>query len=554
MSEFFVNVYRASTGSKATNRWSLSLAVVLAVFSFLIYACTILTLPQIRNASACCEASGISAAISNVMYGAPLGSMYSGVYRYFSDRLDEPFSQAIEEARTPGTGLPAAPPGALILTTTDGNGIGYPLFATAAFRLFGIHAWALKLSMLLLMAFSAAAFIWRFHSTAFAGVVTLYFAALTVMLFTILVREPLVASFVPVGGVRYFSLVSVLPVFHILLSLFDPCPPQRDAAIRDGVLLALQMAILLLVVLARGTALPQIAAIALVGLALAWRRRRSPDRLRALLGQLAAMGAVSVAGLSVIALAVPRDYLTEERFGPTVWERVIAGLGTNPAWPFDGVNDMFDCKKFIPAGLQHGTKDHNAHCIWFDYLARHNPPIETSKEEINGGRYEAVLRDAFFEIAARYPGDMLKTFFYYKPRAIVLIIPRSIGFKFDGDRPPALAPVAPYPRVAYVPLFLSLTGVLIHFAIGTVSTTELRRVAGVTLLSTLFTLPAYFVAWAAPHTSADFLLYCLLGLGLAFGAIVIRVRHALWPAAHVSENVPENVPETGGPLPETTRA
>ena len=165
-------------------------AVALAVLAFVIYACTVLTLPQVRNSPACCELSGIAAAISNIMYGTPLGSLYSGTFSYFDDRIHEPLSQTLEQAQIPGAGLPAIPSGTLYATTRDGNGIGYPLVATAAFRLFGIHAWALQLTMLLLMAVSAAAFLWRFPSAAFAGVVTLYFTALTVMLFTSVVWEP----------------------------------------------------------------------------------------------------------------------------------------------------------------------------------------------------------------------------------------------------------------------------------------------------------------------------------------------------------------------------
>src|ERR1700738_877359 len=67
--------------------------VALAVLAFAIYACTVLTLPQVRNSLACCESSGVAAAISNIMYGTPLGSLYSGTFDYFNDRLDVPLSQ-----------------------------------------------------------------------------------------------------------------------------------------------------------------------------------------------------------------------------------------------------------------------------------------------------------------------------------------------------------------------------------------------------------------------------------------------------------------------------
>src|SRR5580692_6824981 len=102
-------------------------AVALAVLSFFIFACTVLTLPQTRNSLACCESSGIAAGISNIRYGTPLGSLYSGTFSYFNDRIHEPLSQTLEQAQKPGAGLPAIPSGTLYTTTRDGNGIGYPL-------------------------------------------------------------------------------------------------------------------------------------------------------------------------------------------------------------------------------------------------------------------------------------------------------------------------------------------------------------------------------------------------------------------------------------------
>ncbi len=75
------------------------------------------------------------------MYGAPLGTLYSGVLDYFNKLSNELLDEALEKAQTPGAGLPATPPGVLNKTTRDSNGIAYPPVATA-FRLFGLHAWA----------------------------------------------------------------------------------------------------------------------------------------------------------------------------------------------------------------------------------------------------------------------------------------------------------------------------------------------------------------------------------------------------------------------------
>jgi hypothetical protein len=344
--------------------------------------------------------------------------------------------------------------------------------------------------------------------------------------------EPRWEPQIAVGGVRYFSLVSVLPLFHILLTLLDPRPAQRETATRDAVLLALQAAIFVLTVLVRGSTLPQVAGIALVCVVLAWKHWRKTERLRALLGRLAVIGLASVVCLSVIAAAVPRDYLTEGRFGPAIWERVTQGLGTNPAWPFPGVNDMFDCKAFMPEGLQPARSMRTATASGSTVL-KHNIPIETAGDKVLDGSYETAMREAFFIIAARYPADVLKTFIYYKPLHIVASMRKSMRFNFGGDqsraRDPAEPRLIPYPPLAIGLLFVSLAVTLVHFGIGAVSTAELSRVGGVTLLLAAFTLPTYFAVWASPPTAGDLLFYCLFGLGLTVGAMLVAARSALQP-------------------------
>ena len=146
------------------------------------------------------------------------------------------------------------------------------------------------------------------------------------------------------------------------------------------------------------------------------------------------------------------------------------------------------------------------------------------------------MREAFFAIAERYPADVLKTFVFYKPKRIVTSVSRSMMFNFGGDqsraRDPAGPPVVPYPPLAIGLLFVSLAVALVHFGIGAVSTVELSRIVGVTLLLAAFTLPTYLAVWAAPPTAADLLLYCLFGLGLAAGVMLVAVRSALPPSSH----------------------
>jgi hypothetical protein len=135
------------------------------------------------------------------------------------------------------------------------------------------------------------------------------------------------------------------------------------------------------------------------------------------------------------------------------------------------------------------------------------------------------MREAFFKIAARYPGQVLKAFIYYKPRYIVWSIGQSLTFNFAGDQTKAVdpggPPVVPYPPLAIALLLGSLAAAFLFFSVEAIAIRDLARMAGLTLLSAFFTIPAYLAAWAMPHTSGDLLFYRLFAIGLLFGALVV---------------------------------
>src|ERR1700730_6556758 len=95
-----VSAMSASDGAAGNQaRRDSILVVALALLAFVIYACAVFAIPQVRNTLACCESSGIAAAISNIKYDTPLGSLYSGVFNYFDGRIQEPLSQVLEQAQ-----------------------------------------------------------------------------------------------------------------------------------------------------------------------------------------------------------------------------------------------------------------------------------------------------------------------------------------------------------------------------------------------------------------------------------------------------------------------
>jgi hypothetical protein len=385
--------------------------IILAALSFLIYVCTAFALPQQRDNTFNIERSSLAAAVSNIVYGARLGMLYSGALERFFATIDTPLRQVLDEWPSDRQ------PGNLVGVSADGSGVGYVLTATMAMRLFGLHAISLPLFMVALMGLSALALLWRFHGDL-AGLVVLYFCSLTVLLFTKLVWDSVYAQQIPVGGIRYFSLVAILPAFHLFADLLDPPTGEADPTRRNNVLLGAQATILVFAVLVRTSALSLIGAIVLAWLLIAWRSRDNTDRLSMVIRKGAVMTLVGIGFVAAVALSVP-DYVKSGRFSSTLWHRAVVSLTTNPAWPFGDVAQMYDCDRYFPGGLLNPNGDYIGHCIWIDYASRHDMSDREMLAGVYSGHYEAVLRGAFIEIVRRYPSEVLKTFFYYKSSRIV---------------------------------------------------------------------------------------------------------------------------------------
>jgi hypothetical protein len=487
------------------------IGIMLAALSFLIYVCTVLSLPQQRDNPFNVERTSLTAAVSNIVYRARLGRIYSGALERFFATIERPLQQVLDEW----------PPdrqqrGNLVGVSTDGNGVGYILAATMAMRFFGLHAVSLPLFTAALMGLSAFLLLWRFHGDL-VRLVVLYFCSLTVLLFTMVVWDPAYAEQIAVGGIRYFSLVAILPAFHVLFDLLDRPAGDAGAGTRNNFLLGAQATILLFAVLVRTSAGSLIGAIVLVWLFMAWRSRGNPGQLRMVMRKGAVVALVGIGFVATVVLLVP-GYANSGRFSSAFWHRVLASLTTNPAWPFGDVAQMYDCNRYYPPGMRDGNGDHAAYCVWVDYAIRHDMSNREINTEIYGHRYEQVMREAFIEIARRYPGEVLRTFFYYKPR----LIPWALGLVLRTN-------MNVFPPLS-IGLLVAALGNLLVCLVGPAGelAPERRRVIVVaTLLFTASTIPPYLVAWANPGTVADLAFYSVFCAGLALGGLCLGIRAGL---------------------------
>jgi len=477
--------------------------LVLTLLSFCIYAVVLFSLSQDRDAAFAVDRSSVAAAVSNIAYGAPFGTVHSGVLEHFLRHVEAPLQEVFDEIGSDETSV-----GPVMPTIHDGNGSGYIVFATVALRLFGLHSWSLLLLMLGVMGFSALSLLARFGGTI-AEVVILYFCGLTFMLFTALIWDPANSLQMSVSGSRYFTLVAILPAFHLLFEIVHGPGSEPERARRRDFLLAAQTAIFVLSVLVRSSVAPTAGALGVVWLGLLWRRRHAEAELRSLGRKAAIIGLVAVGFVGILILILPFDYVTEGRFTKTFWELLVVGLGVNPAWPFGDLRDIFDCRQYIPEGLVSSLVDRNGHCMWWHYAAKHKIPATEVIDGTYGGRYEIAMRNAFLKISWLYPVEVLATFFYYKPKIIISSILASLETRLVS-----------YPPLAIGLLFASFANLLAYFVVGARLPAPNRKlIVKAAMLFAAAAVPSYLVAWASPWTTGDLLFYCVFCIGLLSGLV-----------------------------------
>jgi hypothetical protein len=107
------------------------------LLAFVIYACATVFSNQSAQGdgylSYDIERTGIASAISNIVYGAPIATVYRNLFNtfvYSGTPLNELLQQAERKQIEPGELIPYAP---------DGIGIGQAVFTTVAMSLFGVH-------------------------------------------------------------------------------------------------------------------------------------------------------------------------------------------------------------------------------------------------------------------------------------------------------------------------------------------------------------------------------------------------------------------------------
>ena len=411
---------------------------ILAAASFLLYAIAAIVAFYRMPTSWSPEYDlSIPSAISNVVYGLQLGLTDSNVLAVFKNTLGtERVTPASVEKAVAVTARGDLGRGTA-LTTTDGIGIGQVLFIDLAMRLFGPHLSSILYGFLLFMGLSTWAFIGRYKDDRLIFV-PLQFVALTCMLLTPLLTEPIIHDQISIGGNRFFGILGILPALHILFEFADGAVPTRDVARKNWILLGTQAFILALVLLVRSANAYMLAPAICVALFSVRRCRDNPaerQRLYRKFGNTAILGIVFT---SILIACVP-NYVKSGRIGGIFWHRAFTSFVMHPEWPFGNLRDVYECTKYIPEGLQRdGNSDRNGHCIWWAYPPNRTGTDAEVQEGTYGPEYETALRRATFYVIFSYPRQALQLYFYHKPKFILRTLRAALDWQLERVPPSIL--------------------------------------------------------------------------------------------------------------------
>jgi hypothetical protein len=399
---------------------------LIAVLSFVLYGSGVFALHQNRAAGWGVEAEGaIPVAVSYLAYGTPLGAVDENVVNRFLKWQTTNIQQILAEAARK-----QIPHDSISPIWGDGIGVGTDLFVIGAMGIFGLRISSLVLLYLVIIGASAITFVLRYQDRR-SLVVPLYFFAATIMLATPLGTSKFSIEQMPIGGSRYFVMAAILPALHICFEFLEQDGAARiiDAAPKM-LLLFVQALILSFSILVRSSAIYLMGFIFGVGIWRLFRARFARHPSLAFMNKAAIIGLAFGLWATFVVVTLPA-YVKDGRAWGNFWHRSFVGLSFHPAWPYGDLSQKYDCTRVFPKGLGDDNPDHRGFCVWFAYPP--NVPLPDSEvwKGIFSGKYEKVLRGAFFYVIGHYPKQVFETYAYDKSNLIANTLAQASNYLFE---------------------------------------------------------------------------------------------------------------------------
>jgi hypothetical protein len=504
-----------------TREFIIGMRRVLAAASFLLYAIAAIVAVHSSPSSWAAERElSIPTAISNAVYGLPLGLIDSNVLAEFHDTMAaEGVNPASVAKAVEVAGRGDIPRGNTIATAVgvDGIGMGQPLFIDLAMRLFGPHLRSISYFFLLLMGFAALSFVGRYDDRRLIFV-PLYFAALTCMLLTPLLTDPVARDQGPIGGNRLFGILGILSALHIFFEFADGADRPDDQTWKNWTLLGIQLLILAFTIMVRTAAAYLLAPLICAAL-VAGRRNRDNRILQwGFCRKLGYAAMLCIVFTSAVIACLP-NYVKSGRMSGTFWHRAFGSFAAHPEWPFGNLREVYDCTKYFPEGLsRRRPADRNGQCVWLAYPPNQARPFQAVQDGIYGPEYEAVVRRAYFNVIFSYPRQALELHLYYKPALMASTLRGALDWRLD---------LVPRPVLLLAALQAALLACFV--AAGAAKTPfSATKIFGTLALFFLFSVTPQLVGLTSLWTAADLVFYMYATLTAVFAMAVQAVSQAAY--------------------------
>ncbi|TWT45265.1 MraY-like glycosyltransferase [Phycisphaerae bacterium RAS1] len=488
------------------------LAYLTTFLVFMGYCLSVLSLEQHEHAPFYPETDCIAAGISFAHYGTRMGRVNGtpyGMLRTPGSKPQDAIRQILEDKLPAGDVLP---------TTTDGNGIGCPIFASLSFALFGVDLKSLNYGMLFLVGLSTLAFALRFPGRQLIAI-QLSQIALTIMLLTPLTSSDSVVGQVSIGGLRYFFVIGIIPgihLFHELLYFWK----RRTTGGRAIMLAGLQMLILVLAIYVRGTPAYLLWPVWCGLVLVSWANPRDAVRKRLVFRFGAVIVGLYVASKLFWVALMPFSYVRTGQLNGGFWHRVFISQSAHPKWVYPGLAEQYDCTHLFKEGLHQHGGDRNGHCVWVSLPQNRNRSEHEAGRELFHAEYERQLRNAFFYVVREFPKETCEAFFYYKPQHIIPTLKEALNIDVE----------VPRDRIPYYILLQAIACMALVVA-------QLRRdvwrdALTVTVLHAgyfLCALVPHIIAWTRIHTAVD-LIYFMYAIFVSAVPLLLAMVCRAWSA------------------------
>lgn len=488
------------------------IAHLTTILVFLGYCLSVLSLKQYEYAPYYPETDCIAAGISFAHYGTRLGRVNVTPYAMIRTPGAKPqdvIKQILEEN---------LPPGDMLRTTTDGNGIGCPIFASLSFALFGTDLKSLHYGMLLLMGISTLAFALRFPDRRLIGI-QLTLIALTIMLLTPLTSTESVVGQVSIGGLRYFFILGIIPGIHLFYELLS-FSKRRTIDRRAIALSGFQMLLLVLAIYVRGTPAYLLWPVWFCLALLWWINRRDSVQKRLIVRFGAMIVGLYVASNLIWVASMPFSYIWTGQLKGGFWHRVFISQSAHPKWVYPGLAEKYDCTHLFKEGLHQHGGDRNGHCVWVSLPENRNRPEHEVGRELFHTEYERQLRNAFLYIASAYPKETFEAFFYYKPQHIIPTLKDALNINIESPRD----------RIPYYILLQAIA--CMALVLCQLSRDAWRNALLFPMLHAgyfLCALVPHIIAWTRIHTAID-LIYFMYVIFASAVPLLLALLCRLWGA------------------------